>query len=136
MGIIVIFEEEAQPKQMGEARAAPGLTAPAQALLELFAQRLGRPAALRGPGFRHGLVVQVVAVILKVTHFAFEFALLGRRARGGRCEQLFQPAHDARLAAPTQGFEQRLHPGPRLGRGLAVEQVRHGPEVVRRRPQA
>ena len=83
MGIIVIFEEEAQPEQMGEARAAPSLTAPAQALLELFAQGLGRPAAPRGPGFRHGLVVQVVAVALKVTHLAFEFELLGRRARGG-----------------------------------------------------
>src|ERR1017187_7153546 len=108
---------------MGEPWAAPGLTATAQTLLELFAQRLGGPTAPRSPGWLHRLVVQVVAVVLKVTHFPFEFDLLGGRAHGGGLEQLFQAAHDARLAAPPQGLEPRLHPGPGFRRAFAVEQV-------------
>src|ERR1035441_7654970 len=79
----MVLEQDAQSEQMSESLAAPGLTATAQTLLELFAQRLGGSAAPRGSGFLHRLVVQVVAVVLKVAHFPFEFDLLCGRAHGG-----------------------------------------------------
>lgn len=87
---------------MGETRAAPNLAAPAQAPLQLLAQRFDRPAAARRTRFLHRVVVQMMAMVYKVVHFPLHpFLTLGRWLRLG-LQKLLEATHQASFLSLSQ----------------------------------
>ncbi|MSU33195.1 MAG: hypothetical protein EXS25_11205, partial [Pedosphaera sp.] len=76
--IVLVFDQDAELKEMGKAGAGPELTTALETALKLFAQGLHRPAAHRGPSLLHSAVMEVVLMIFEVADFAGDgYLILG-----------------------------------------------------------
>ena len=77
--IVLVFDQDAEVKEVGKAGAGPELTTASETALKLFAQGLHGPAAHRGSSLLHSAVVEVVLMIFEIADFAGE----GRLILGG-----------------------------------------------------
>ena len=57
--IVLVFDQDAELKQLGKVGASPELTAGSERALKLFAQRLHGTTAHRDPSLLHSAVVEV-----------------------------------------------------------------------------
>ena len=71
MAIVLISRENHQTQQMGNAWPLPEPTATAEPVLELRSEGLNGPTANGGTRLSHRLIVQMVAMVLKVVYFPF-----------------------------------------------------------------
>ena len=82
--MIVVFDQDGQPEQGGQAVAAPKLSAPSKSALKLFTQGLHGPASHGGSRSLHLLIVQMLSMILEVADFPGKGLLVFGRPLGLR----------------------------------------------------
>lgn len=68
--MVVVFDEDAQAEQTGQAGPAPKLSASAQSPLELLAEGFDGAAAQGSAGVLHGAVMEMIRVLLEVVYFS------------------------------------------------------------------
>ncbi|MSU33352.1 MAG: hypothetical protein EXS25_12025, partial [Pedosphaera sp.] len=90
--IVLVFDQDAELKEMGKTGAAPELTTAPETALKLFAQGLHRPAANWASSLLHSAVVEVVLMIFEVADFAGDGCLIsgGPRSGWGWVQQFLQ----------------------------------------------
>lgn len=105
MALVLISREHDQAQQMGNAWSLPEPAATAEPVLELRSERLNCPTANGCASLSHRLVVQMVAMVLKVVYFPLHELLGFSGALGWVFQQLFQAPDDSRFLSMTQIME-------------------------------
>ena len=90
MAIVLISHENDQTQQMGNAWSLPEPTTTAEPILELRSEGLNCPTANGSASLSHRLIVQMVAMVLKVVYFPFHDLLGLSWTRSWAFKQLFQ----------------------------------------------
>src|ERR1035438_7403955 len=108
---------------MGDAWSLPESATTAEAVLELRPEGLNCPTANGCASFGHRLIVQMVAMVLKVVYFLLHDLLGFSGALGGAFKQLFQAPDDARFLSMTQIMQMLLDPLFGWGGAFPVQSV-------------
>jgi hypothetical protein len=117
---------------MGNAWPLPEPTATAEPVLELRSEGLNGPTANGGTRLSHRLIVQMVAMVLKVVYFPLHELLGFSGALGWVFQQLFQAPDDSRFLSMPQIMEKLFDPLFGLVGAFPVQRVTHRPEVLAR----
>src|ERR1022692_3094574 len=117
---------------MSDAWSLPEPATTPEPVLELRSERLNCPTANGWTRLGHRLIVQMVAVVLKIVYFPLHNLLGFSRARGRLFKQLFQTPHDSRFLSMTQIMEKCFDPLFGLVGAFPVQRVTHCPEVLAR----
>src|ERR1035441_10172139 len=132
VAIVLISHENHQTQQMGDAWSLPEPATTAEPVLELRPEGFNCPTANGRARLSHRLIVQMVAMVLKVVYFPFHDLLDFGGALGWAFKQLFQAPDDSRFLPMTQIMEKLFDPLFGLVRAFPVQSVTHRPEVLAR----
>src|SRR5271169_4897072 len=132
MAIVLISCENHQTQQMGNAWSLPEPTATAEPVLELRSEGLNGTTANGRTRLSHRLIVQMVAMVLKVVYFPLHELLGLGGVLGWVFQQLFQAPDDSRFLSMPQIMEKLFDPLFGLVGAFPMQRVTHHPEVLAR----